>query len=768
MNGASTRKDAVAIACLIGLGLTTLWNCLKPGYSFALFQDNEYLLGPVFSHMSNAMSRGDWPTWMNTVMGGIPLYNSPQFSPWYPFYFLYLPLYQDALSAIYSLHAVTLGHVFILEVNTYVLLRTLGVSRFGAVLGAALLAFGANTLTYSMWVNITAPYAWLPLYVCALVRLFRPAANMGDIVLGVAAITLLALASPAQALIHASLITVVYVGYQLIVQRRRGRLRSLAPGVVRLCIVATCSVLLAAPVLLPVALDYGQMIRWIGPFPPVIGHARLPIQAFLFDQLGIGDLSGVMFPITRTRAVGHEYVGLFAISLAAFGLLSRRHARIVVPLAVVAVYALLSSAGDNLGLAYVNYALPFLNRIREPSRFLVLFAFAISVLAAIGFDHLRARSAAKDVPLVGRKEWIVAGAIAVLVALFLATSYRRLSSVATALAMVAGWCALLGAGVVCRRGALKYGVALGFGMTAIYFNYLAVDWQPPPLADGHYLTAESLRLHDAMKRVAAIDPRHDYRVIIDGALDKQRVAMIGSFHGVRTFNAYFNPLPYKQFEEIYYHGAGSGNYFRVLGGKYLLCQACSSAAADGYSLRESLNGIEIFETNDVSPYYYLSHRISGIYRDQGDFVRQVAALGLSRGVLLVQDKDHDALAPLVGGTGDSEACVPHEETRTLNSLVVSLDCALPSVFVLNEYFGGQWRARINGTRAPVLRVNGNQVGVALAAGRSLLEITYSPKALELSLYLFTAGLLLFAFLLTLHAIEWSTGRRFDQAFSVLR
>jgi hypothetical protein len=627
------------------------------------------------------------------------------------------------------------------------LIRTLRVSRFGAVLGAALLAFGANTLTYATWVNITAPYAWFPLYVCALVRLFRPTPKTGDIVLGVASITLLVLASPAQALIHAIFVTVVFVGYQLFVQWRRGRLRAFVRSFARLSIVAGGSVLLAAPVLFPAALEYRHMIRWIGPFPPVIGHGRIPFEAFLFEQFSVSDLGGVMFPVARARAIGHEYVGLFAITLAAFGLLSRRHAHIAIPLAIVAFYGLLSSAGINLGLAYINYRLPLLNLIREPSRFLVLFLFSISVLAAIGFDHLRARAAAKHVPLFGRNEWMVVVAIAVLAVLCLTAGYGRLSPVPTSFAMVAVWCAALAAIAVSGRGAFKYGAALGFGLITIYFNYLVVDWQPPPVTSGHYLTAESLRLHDAMKRIAALDPKHDYRVIIDGTLDKKQVAMTGSFYGVRTFNAYFNPLPHKQFEEMYYHGARSDNYFRVLGGRYLLCQDCPPAVTIGYLLIGTVDGIDMFETNDVSPYYYLTDRVSGSYRDQGDFAGKVASLPLSAGVLLVQDRQLDVFAPLAATTGDSRNCALREESRALNRLLVSIDCASPKVFVLNEYFGGQWKARVNGSEVPALRVNGNQVGVMIAAGPALLEVLYAPKSLRMAKYLFVAGLLLLAWLL---------------------
>jgi len=45
----------------------------------------------------------------------------------------------------------------------------------------------------------------------------------------------------------------------------------------------------------------------------------------------------------------------------------------------------------------------------------------------------------------------------------------------------------------------------------------------------------------------------------------QQAAMTTSYKSVRTLNMYFNPAPRRQFEELYYHGQRTDNYFRILG-----------------------------------------------------------------------------------------------------------------------------------------------------------------------------------------------------------
>ena len=74
---------------------------------------------------------------MDTVLGGMPLYNFTQLSPLYPFYLIALPIYGTPIDAIYSMHWITVAHLLLLEVNMYVFLRVVGASRLAAVKSAA-------------------------------------------------------------------------------------------------------------------------------------------------------------------------------------------------------------------------------------------------------------------------------------------------------------------------------------------------------------------------------------------------------------------------------------------------------------------------------------------------------------------------------------------------------------------------------------------------------------------------------------------------------
>ena len=61
---------------------------------------------------------------------------------------------------------------------------------------------------------------------------------------------------------------------------------------------------------------------------------------------------------------------------------------LVLAFGAIALYGLLSGFGTNLGLAYLNFHVPFINRIREAGRHLVLFVIGVSFLSGFGYSLL--------------------------------------------------------------------------------------------------------------------------------------------------------------------------------------------------------------------------------------------------------------------------------------------------------------------------------------------------------------------------------------------
>jgi hypothetical protein len=150
---------------LAGIFWSFVGKFLDGSYSVATFLDNTHFLLPLYAHISKSFNAGEFPYWINTVAGGIPIYNNPQFSLLYPFYFFGWNFYHNPLDTSLHVHYVTLFHVAVLWMSTYVMMRIFHLRVISSILGATLFAFSANTYQYLFWLNIISPYSWLPLAV---------------------------------------------------------------------------------------------------------------------------------------------------------------------------------------------------------------------------------------------------------------------------------------------------------------------------------------------------------------------------------------------------------------------------------------------------------------------------------------------------------------------------------------------------------------------------------------------------------------------------
>lgn len=733
------RRDIVALVLLLAIWVFFLWSAFDPAYSFALFMDNEFFIGTVLSAMSMAFSDGEWPLRMTTALGGLPLYNNPQLSPFYPFYFAWLPLFASPLDAAAAMHRITVLHVLLFAVNMYILLRVIGTSRLAAITGASLVAFGSNSFSYAVWVHIVAPYAWLPLYLAGLIGVLENRPSKNYPLMAAVGMVLLALASPSQPLIHAALLTCVLVLFRWW-HNHKSQL-AIANRIIlfKLCGIAVVAFLIAAPAVLPPILEFKDMIRWLGPYGAVSGFERIPFEAFLIDQLTLSELGGVLVNIPH-KAVGSQFAGPIVVTLVIFALSSRSRSWMTIAMAAITIYALASSAGSNLGLAYVNYVLPLVNKIREPSRFLCLFQLGVGILAALGIDELR-----KGI-VCGQSTWQrVVMPVVVIALASLATAFALRSSGIRLAPTLVGISILLivmtiTVFVMRTRWRLRGEViAFCWSAAALMILKINVPWVPQPIAASHYLNNDGVALDMAIQRVSTLDPRHEFRLIFSGNIDKQMASMLASYRGIRTLNSYFNPAPLRQFQELYHHGSRTDGYFRMLGARYLICRDCAGLEYRGYTFRERINGYDLHEAIDALPYVWVAQRVDGRFDRFDDFVRKIANYDLSHGLLFIENKATVALGR--PGLANND-CILREDIRKNNRLRYLVSCRSPGLLILNEFHSSPWRVTVNGVASEVLQVNGNQIGVQLAAGAHLVEFIYRPQSFILSVVFMVIGLAL--------------------------
>lgn len=380
-------QDAAAIAALVIFFLLYFSEFLFGEKIFAYQDDNAYLLAPTFAKISMILRHGALPMHVDSSMGGLEFYNSAQFSIFYPFYPFYFTKLTSGLYAAKQLNLFTLLHILLGATNCYILARTVGGTPLGALVAGLTFCAADNTRIYATWINITAPYGWVPLILCGVIQLYRQRFKLGYslVTLGLA---MTIAASPSQPMIHALLLLIGVSCCWLVLYSKDRRSVPLG-SIVFLCLSIVTVSCICAPVIVPTGLEMSQMIRWLGASGSVIGNTPLPFEAFLFDEAPVHEWIRIFINGPSKSLVGSSFIGLLPGLFAVVGLFTIRRNPAVVGLALVALYAVLSSYGTHSGMAYVNYQLPLINKIREPGRHLVLFVFAASSLAAIGVSFLQ-------------------------------------------------------------------------------------------------------------------------------------------------------------------------------------------------------------------------------------------------------------------------------------------------------------------------------------------------------------------------------------------
>jgi hypothetical protein len=702
-------------------------------HSVATWLDNTYLLLPLFAHISKVFAAGEWPYWISSIVGGIPLYNTPQFTLLYPFYFFNWGLYQSPLDALMHVHYVTMLHLGICLLNTYVMLRIFHLGVVSSVIGATLFAFGANAYQYVSWVIITAPYSWLPLALGSVYLTLENHHPKVGLFLGWFSMYLLVSASPSQPLIHLVYCTAfLCIAYWTVHWRDKAKL---VASLRNLILLAGGSVLLAAPALLP-ALRFSQsdMIRWVGASTSVVGNEPVPFDSFLHGQTKVSELAKLLFPLFIQHIMGDSYIGLLPIFLALFGLFRSKRNWIVAPLFILALYTALSSAGSNTGLAYVNYMLPFWNKIREPGRHLVLCALATCALAGFGFEHLIDWVKGACKAHWQKHAWLFGLFLLVLLSCYwIRQQYPTLIDDTILLGSLLLFLLLLAA---CRFLPRWSGfIAGGLLPAIILYPQLQYPFYVPEVPKGDYFEEPNLRSHRVLSEIAKLPGIRDYRLVIqDRQLEPPYWSMNAVYYGLRTFQALINPMPYQQYREMF-PAPSLPNYARLLGAKYHLDCTGQPCTLPDCTLEQEVEDCKLYATSQARPHYFVATEIGQSYANLDEFLALIQQNNDYMSKVSVESQDAQQVAAWLDAAAGPCALETLEETSSQNSLNLLLKTNRSSLLVLNEYFRPAWRATLNDQSQKLLRVNLNQTAMLLPEGTNRVRFEYWPRRFVWLLYL---------------------------------
>jgi hypothetical protein len=745
--------DSFAVLALIVTFLLRYGPFLKSRLLFGPFLDNVHIYGPIFSEVSRLASSGVVPYYLPDIGTGFPLFESPHFSILYPFYFLGLINYGGPLASLYTLTYLTLLHLFVFYASLYVLLRCATIPPWAAYIGASVGMLARNTELYASWITITASYAWLPLVLAGGVLLLRfPGKASGILVFSITA-GLLALASPSQSIIHATLSSLILfvIGIAWFCLRRR--FADVWRLTWSLLVCGGIAFGLAGAAVFPMYMATVQMIRHVGAGAAVIGHEHIPWKSFNLFQLSLNQAPGILLRPTWVQIVGSPYVGpLGVIGVLLAGIYFRRLdpflRTVVLAFGVIGLYGLLSAFGTNLGFAYVNFHLPFINRIREAGRHLVLFVICVSFLGGLGYSllaqNLRQYKQGHCVHLL-----ILPATLALI---FTGVILWELLENGATRALTGFWILALAPGLfllacVCRLPGCR-NVAIAAVLVSVAAAVIPV--RGFSISQSDFDKPLNLLSHRVLQRIATETDASGYRIDFqDTAFDNKFWGMNASYYSIRSFYNQLTPQPYGQFRFMLL--SDIPHLRELMGTRYVLCGANNSPPDRNAKQIFETEGYRLYENPRPMARLTFVHRVAPLSSDERGFINDV-----SRGFdyfseAYVTPLDFNAASRFLGSLqlrsdlADRITILVSEPNRSYAT--VKSDTA--SLLILNEWFTPAWKVRVNQKNESTLRVNQWQTGVLLPPGENRVEFEYRPTLFRalIALHRITMVLLLLVFVI---------------------
>lgn len=397
------RRRWLPLAILIGAAALLMWRSLAGGiflpldiiphlhpwrFSYERVPVNNATISDVVQQVyprrevANAMAwQGAWPLWNPTILTGTPFLADGQLAFFYPPSLLLLLLPPELAYGYYALLQLILAGI-----GTYLFLRHIGVGRGAATLSGICYMFSGYVLTWLEFPHHSGASALLPWAFWAVARAIDRRSIGAWLIAGT--ILTFPLLTQIQLAFYIYSGVGCYVLVRLIMKQSWRSRAYLAGGFAVALIVALA---LSAVQLLPqVALSAdGQRAD------QSTAQASPEAQYVLFMRLFLPALGGeprVPPPVWGTASLQapQPYTGLIPLALAGLALLlsRRRETAIFCMLALIAFALAVRSPLLSLLVTLV----PPYRQFADHERWLVLWGFAIAVLAGLGAQALRERT----------------------------------------------------------------------------------------------------------------------------------------------------------------------------------------------------------------------------------------------------------------------------------------------------------------------------------------------------------------------------------------
>lgn len=366
----TSRRFAALLAIFICLS----WPGVLLGLKSFVYRDFGFYCVPVAGYLKQCLWHFQLPLWNPLNYCGEPFlaqWNSQALYPPALFYLL-LPL-------PWSLNVFCLLHLFIGGLGMFTLARAWSQNSFGAAIAGSAFAAGGLMLSSLLWPATISALAWMPWVVWLAKRGWREG---GRILVTATIIGALQMLSGG---VEVALLTWVLLGALWIAELVTST-TSRTKIILRFCALVIFISGLCAIQLLPFYELLGQSQREHNYFAadsptPLTGWANFLVPLFRCDSV-----DGIYFQKGQYWVLSY-YAGIATVGLAALAIWRRPRATIIVS-GILSIFCILLATGNATPVyPWLSSHIGVIDLIRFPSKFLILPAFTLPLMAAYALSE---------------------------------------------------------------------------------------------------------------------------------------------------------------------------------------------------------------------------------------------------------------------------------------------------------------------------------------------------------------------------------------------
>lgn len=714
------------------------------------------LIYPAKFFSIEQLKSGNIPLWNANIFAGNPHLASLQSGTFYPLNLVFFVFPFWLAWTLYIIIQPILAGFF-----TYLFLKGLKLSKLASFLGGIVFSYSSFFVVWMEYGNLNHSFLWLPLLLLLLIRIVQKKSLLLYVLLALV-LSLTILAGYIQFAIYVYAFSYVFFLFYLYFYGKKGRGKTLLVTSVFYGV----SLLLAAIQLIPMAELFMQSTR--SAFTNE-AFMKLLIPTSHFVTYIIPDFFGN--PATRNYFIEGTYiervtyVGLMPSIFVMYAVLFARSKMVWFFLISAWLIFLLTFDTFITKFLYSLYLPPVIST-GVPSRIMFLFAFPLSVLAAIGFNSLQEKISIKRIFIIigiyiGIFGFIWASVYAFPQLLFpqiqdsIAITKRNLIIPSGLLAL--SFVLLLAVFFIKKfRTLILIGMIILVILDLFYFFKKITPFAP---IDSLYPKTAVMK---QLNQIQGINRMWAYG---DGIL-ATNLQTIEGVYGNEGYDALHIKRP-AEFLSLSRNGkiekelarseselvSGFGNselisnvnrkrVLDILGTKYILHKNSNNPSVPNeltfptsdFTLVWNDNAWQIYENKKSLPRVYLAGTIITESNPQtiGSILLN-SKTDLSSVVVL--EKDINKNVPL-----DASASAVVKEYSP-NKVVISTNAKTNSVLVLTDNYYDGWEAFVDGVRTPIYRANYTFRGVYVPSGQHTVEFIYNPKSFQYGLWISSMSLL---------------------------